>query len=235
MTRTQILSETAELINNIKLPHPVRIGIDGIGASGKTYFADELVLPLESMGRNVIRIALDGFHNPPEIRRRQGEYSATGYLEDSFNYSAVVDNVLKPLGPNGNGIYTSSMHSLYDDKSTDISIYKADNNSILLFEGVLLLNEHLFNYFDYTIFIDTSFDITFERAKVRDLPRLGSLERLEKLYNERYIPGQKLYLKKFQPNIKADLVINNDNYISPFIKRISNRFLPARSRLTNNS
>ena len=70
----------------IKLPHPLRVGIDGVSASGKTVLADELAVVLQKMNREVIRTGIDGFHNPPEIRHRRGSMSVEGYVEDSFDY-----------------------------------------------------------------------------------------------------------------------------------------------------
>ena len=73
--REDLITEIAEVINNIKLPHPVRVAIDGGGNAGKTTFADELNSKLNLLGRNTIRSTIDGFHNPPEIRRQQGFFT----------------------------------------------------------------------------------------------------------------------------------------------------------------
>ena len=65
--RKEILEEITHAIGKIELPHPVRVGIDGMSASGKTVLADELAELLQEHGKKVIRAGLDGFHNPPEI------------------------------------------------------------------------------------------------------------------------------------------------------------------------
>ena len=69
--RKEILNKIAHALCKIELAHPVRVGIDGMSASGKTVFADELAGVLHEKGKRVVRAGLDGFHNPPEI---------TGYL-----------------------------------------------------------------------------------------------------------------------------------------------------------
>lgn len=66
--RKHIINEIASVINQIDLPHPVRVAIDGGGAAGKTTIANELIEPLEKLGRRVISSTIDGFHNPLEIR-----------------------------------------------------------------------------------------------------------------------------------------------------------------------
>ena len=114
--REDIIAEIADVINHIDLPHPVRVAIDGGGAAGKTTFADELVAPLEKFGRTVIRSTIDGFHNPPEIRRRQGKYSPKGYFEDSYDYPQLKKYLLEPLGPNGDLNYKESVYNFRINK-----------------------------------------------------------------------------------------------------------------------
>ena len=103
--RREILNKIAQAIGEVGLPHPVRVGIDGLSASGKTVFADELAEVLQEQGKKVVRAGLDGFHNPPEVRHRQGPMSVEGYVDDSFDYTAVREKVLQPLGPGGNRKY----------------------------------------------------------------------------------------------------------------------------------
>ncbi len=112
MTRVQVISDLVDIISNIKLNHPVRVGIDGVDASGKTMLADELANSLQIKDCNVILISVDDFHNPSKIRYQQGRNSPQGYYEDSFNYNAIITNVLKPLGPEGNLKYKSAFFDL---------------------------------------------------------------------------------------------------------------------------
>ena len=66
MNREKRVSHFAEMIAAIQRDHPVRVGIDGVDASGKTVLADELIKPLRDRRRSVIRVSMDGFHNPRE-------------------------------------------------------------------------------------------------------------------------------------------------------------------------
>jgi len=84
MKRTDAISQLAGLIAAVRLERPVRVGIDGVDCSGKTMLADELIEPLQSHDREVIRASIDGFHNAREMRHRQGRGSPRGYYEDSL-------------------------------------------------------------------------------------------------------------------------------------------------------
>ena len=103
--RMNALNHLAALIAAIKLPHPVRVAIDGIDAAGKTTLADELVAPIEARGRPVIRASIDGFHRPRPARYERGANSPEGYYHDSFDYAALRAALLEPLGPRGNRAY----------------------------------------------------------------------------------------------------------------------------------
>src|SRR6185295_6981968 len=101
MSRLQFLQELAHRIDRIKRSHPIRVAIDGVDAAGKTTLAEELVPLIESHGRPVIRASIDAFHNPALIRYQRGTDSPEGYYHDSFNYRALVELLLVPLGPEG--------------------------------------------------------------------------------------------------------------------------------------
>ena len=76
MQRLEMLAAIAERLLKIERTHPLRIGIDGVTASGKTTLADELAAELTtSSGRQIIRGSVDDFHNPPEVRYRRGRMS----------------------------------------------------------------------------------------------------------------------------------------------------------------
>ena len=126
------------MIAEIHLDHPVRIGIDGVDASGKTMLAEELVAPLEARGRYVIRVSIDGFHSPQVTRHRQGRSSPRGYYEDSFNHKAILSCVLLPLGANGDLRYRSAQFDFRTASPANVPWQEAAPDSVLLFDGVFL-------------------------------------------------------------------------------------------------
>src|SRR5947207_12522408 len=109
MKRSQLLQWLARRILEIKQPHPIRVAIDGIDAAGKTTLAEELVTFIQAHGRPVIRASIDGFHNPARIRHQRGPASPEGYYQDSFNYQALAESLLIPLGPDGTRQYAAAV------------------------------------------------------------------------------------------------------------------------------
>jgi uridine kinase len=215
--RRQILNKIAHAIGEVELPHPIRVGIDGLSASGKTVLADELGEVLQEQGKNVVRTGLDGFHNPPEIRHRQGAMSVEGYVEDSFDYLAVREKVLQPLGPDGDRRYVPEIFDHQKGEAQTVELKEASEDAILLFEGVMLFRKELVEFFDFRILVMCSVVVILERAKVRDLEHFGSLETLLKKYENRFLPGQKKYLSENQPAQVADVIFFNDDPEHPSI------------------
>jgi len=208
--RYTAIKKLAMIIDGIKRDHPVRVGIDGVDASGKTTLGDELVKPLESLGRNVIRLSIDHFHNPRKIRYRQGRLSPQGYYEDSFNFNTIISHVLEPLGPGGDLRYVPESFDYVSDSGIACSTCHAKKDSILLFDGVFLHDPKIVHHWDFTVFVQAGFDIIIKRAMERDVGLFETEEQIEELYRTKYIPGQQLYLKSEASVKKANVVFHND-------------------------
>jgi uridine kinase len=218
MERREVIDNIASRIAAIARPHPVRVAIDGVDASGKTTFADELAPVLTALGRPVIRASIDGFHNPAAVRRRRGALSPEGYYHDSFNYPALIAALLDPLGRGGSLVFRRAVFDFRTDTVVETPLERAGPNSILLFDGVFLLRPELRNYFDFSIFLRADFSVTVARAERRDLDLLGTVEEVRRRYRERYVPGQELYLSSVKPEQWASVVIENNDPLRPEIE-----------------
>ncbi len=213
--QTKVLTQLAKRIVSIRQPHPIRVAIDGIDASGKTTLANTLVPYIEVQQRPVIRASIDGFHRPRVERYRRGEVSPESYYEDSFDYEALKDNLLVPLGANGNRLYRTAIFDYLTDTSLELLQKEAPNNAILLFDGVFLLRSEVVQEWDYCIFVHVDFEVGLQRALMRDLTSLGTSEVIQTRYNQRYYPGQRLYFEIAQPQKHANVIVENNNIEYP--------------------
>ena len=218
MSRVDVIDRLAAMIAVIRLDHPVRVGIDGVDCAGKTVLADELVAPLISRGRQVIRASLDGFHNPRAIRHRRGRTSPVGYYEDSFDHDAVLSCVLLPLGPGGDRKFKAAAFDFRADSPVTAPWRTVPRDAVLVFEGIFLHRPELLPYWDFTVFVDADFDVTIQRAIRRDRDLFEMKDKTREIYEERYVPGQKLYLSTRRPLKRANVVVANNDLESPVLR-----------------
>lgn len=168
MKRPEFIAYLVSQIDRVVREHPVRVGIDGVDGVGKTMLADDLVEPLENVGRVVIRSSIDGFHNPRSIRYRRGRNSPEGYFRDSFDHGSLVSNLLSPLGPGGDLRYRRAVFDYPVDSEVSSPSVTADPASVLLFDGVFLHRPELRSYWDVSIFLKAPFEVTARRLADRD-------------------------------------------------------------------
>ncbi len=227
MIKEELYIRLARTIADMRQPYPVKVGIDGIDAAGKSTLAAQLALLLKKEDRPVIQTSLDDFHNPHRIRSCRGALSPEGYYYDSFNYGALSDKLLSPLGPGGDGIYHTAVFDYRLDLPVDPSPSQAPADAILILDGVFLQRPVLEQQWDFIIYVDISFDESLARAIKRDAPYLGSAQEVEERYRRRYIPGQQLYQAACQPKEKADVVIDNNDPGDPKLTRLAGRHWQA--------
>ncbi len=217
MLRRHLVELIVQAILSREGDHPIRVAFDGIDAAGKTMLADEVADALNNKQRIVIRASVDGFHRPKKDRYLRGEFSPEGYYNDSFDYTAIKEYLLQPLGPGGTGRYRTSVFDFRNDSPLLPPLKSAPDDAVLLFDGVFLLRPELKDNWDITIFLHIDFDTSLHRALGRDLPLLGTRERIVHRYEKRYVPGQKIYLRQAKPQRVADIVIDNNDPQYPVI------------------
>ncbi|MBF7149671.1 nucleoside/nucleotide kinase family protein [Bacillus toyonensis] len=217
MMRQKRMKEIANHILKLNLTHPIRVGVSGITASGKTTFANELAEEMKKRGVPVTRASIDDFHNLRAIRYAQGKESARGYYEDAHDYSAFKERLLMPLGPNGNLQYETISHNLKTDLPVQNAPLVAPPNMVLIVDGTFLLKKDVEHLFDYKIFIDTDFEIARKRGAKRETKAFGSYEEAEKMFLNRYHAACKMYIDEHNPKECVDVVFENSKFDDPVV------------------
>ncbi|MGE7854970.1 hypothetical protein ACQKNI_02105 [Bacillus sp. NPDC094064] len=215
MNRKNHIKKIVDHILKLNLTHPIRVGISGITASGKTTFANELAEEVKKQGVPVTRASIDDFHNPRVIRYTQGKESARGYYEDAHDYTAFKERLLMPLGPNGNLQYETISHNLITDILVHNEPLVAQKNMVLIVDGTFLLKKDIEHLFDYKIFVDTDFEIARKRGSKRETEAFGSFEKAEKMFLNRYHAACKMYIDEHNPIGCADIVFQNSDLGNP--------------------
>lgn len=194
-------------ILSVQTSHPLRVGIDGFCASGKTTLADALATELRAAGRRPIRASADDFQNPPEIRWQLGSHSPEGFCRFQLNYEALESMLLEPLGPGGNRKFRTTWFDVRTSEPNLSPEHTADPTDVLLLDGLFLHSAPLHGGFDFTVYVATPFDTCLERALDRNQEGASSRAELAELYRAKYIPGFSLYLSESHPRERASIVV----------------------------
>lgn len=192
----------------------LKVGVDGVDGAGKTVFADELGREISRLGRPVIRAGIDGFHRPRSVRYRRGRHSPEGYFHDSYDYTVLREVLLDPLSAGGDGNHRRAVFDHVTDCSVDSGVEHADPGSVLVFDGIFLHRAELVEYWDYSVFLDVSFDVAVARMSCRD----GTDPDPDEPVNQRYVRGQMRYLATCAPAAAASVVIDNTDLGYPCVR-----------------
>jgi uridine kinase len=214
--RVEVLAELARVVLGVVRPHPVRVAIDGCSAAGKTTLADELAQALGARTeRAVIRVGLDYFKRAVESRTTYPPDSPESYYLDSWDYAAIRDRLLAPLGPGGSRRYRTAVMDLPARTVVDGPTLLAPDDAMLIADGVFLQRPELDPYWDLRIYVDVGFEEVLRRGIERDQRWMGSAADAEHRYRVKYIPGERRYVDEVRPRDRAQVVVGNANVDAP--------------------
>ncbi len=223
MKRKELVGYLAAKIDSIEKPHPVRVGIDGPDTAGKTTLAEELAREIEIkqqievIKRKVVRVALDGFHNPREIRYDLGMLSPEGYYNDSFNYSALKAVLLDSLGPRGSGHYIEKIFDCQNNMPEPSVFKKAEGDEVVLMDGIFLFRPELKDSWDFKIFLEIDRRTMLNRALQGKRGYLQDSRMVDEIFKKRNFPALEMYYREADPQGSADVVVDNNDPENPRI------------------
>ncbi len=194
-------------ILELRASHPVRVGIDGCCAAGKTTLAEALAREIRAAGRTVIRASTDDFQNPSEVRWQLGPRSAEGFVRHQIDFGALRALLLEPLGPGGSLTFRTSSYDVHASRPNLSPEQHANPSDVLLLDGLFLHPPTLVDCFEQTILIDAPAELCIARALARNQERSTNAADLEAIYREKYLPGFALYCREAAPETKASFVI----------------------------
>ncbi|MFZ0325119.1 MAG: uridine kinase [Actinomycetes bacterium] len=207
-------SVAREVLQHRRLPI-TRVAVDGVDGAGKTFFADELADCLVRAGVVVIRAGADGFHRPAVERYRRGRSSPEGFFLDSYDYAALRSELLDPLSPGGALRYRLAVFDVASDEPLDLPPSVADIGAVLVVDGIFLHRDELVDVWDFSVFIRASLEQATRRWQQRD----GVERQSASIPGDRYVEGQRLYLNACDPQRRASMVVDNNDFAAPFVVR----------------
>lgn len=95
----------------------------------------------------------------------------------------------------------------------DIELLAPEAEQILIVDGIFLHRPELRDWWDWSVFLRVPFETATRRCADRD----GSDPDPESDRNDRYVEGQRMYLRECVPEQVATLVIDNTDLSRPFL------------------
>jgi uridine kinase len=216
LERDHLLKQVAAAVPDPALRSvPVRVAVDGIDGAGKTVFADDLAEALKQLGREVVRVSVDGFRAARDRRYARGVLSAEGFWLDSYDYEAFEQQVLAPFAPDGSRRFRRTAHEGAADASPDEPWEQAGDECVLVVDGNFLHRDELAKAWDFSLFLAIKLKTAVSRLASRD----GTSPDPDDARTRRHIGGQRLYLRSCRPASRATMVIDNDDFDKPVIRR----------------
>lgn len=214
-----LFEDICSLIISAKPNHPTRICVDGVTASGKTTFATNLAKNLSSKGFNAVHTSLDGFHNPREVRHAKGKQSPEGYYFDAYNYQKIIQDLLNPLGPNGDLKYRTKFFDLENNVENPDPWQSMQKDGYLIVDGSFSLRKELQPFWDFKIYLKVDMELAQIRAGDRDEKLFGSKSLAIETTKSRYHGAHKIHNELVVPWEVADVVVNNNDPTRPILEK----------------
>lgn len=218
--REDLLERLAQRLVGRADDHPVRVGVDGRVGAGKSTFARDLVDAVRSLGRPGVHLDSDGFHHVRAVRRQVADDEARGYYDHAYDLDAVVDRVLRPLGPGGSFTYATAIHDLESDAVVEGETALAEPDAVVVFDCTFLQRGAVRRWWDEVVWLEVDREVALRRGVARDAAALGGVDEATAAYERRYMAACDLYVREERPRQSATIVVDHDDPSRP-------RLLPA--------
>ena len=185
----------------------VLAGISGIDASGKGFVTAKLEEQLRAGGWNVAAIAADDWLNLPEACMNR-DNPAEHFYENAMRFDEMFEQLIAPLRQN-RGISLTADCANAKATSYRKQCYEFRKIDIVLIEGIFLFKRDYRHHFDFTAWVDCSFETALERAIERGQEGLSPAETV-KAFETIYFPAQRIHFASDNPQHAADIIIHND-------------------------
>jgi uridine kinase len=186
-------------LSRLNLDNRILIGVDGLSRSGKTTIVKKLSQSLEEKGISTYVFHLDELIVERKRRYKTGFEPWYEYYQLQWDIDWLANNFYSKLR-----VAKELMVPFYDSELDKQKLEKVflPEFCYIIIEGVFLQRKEWKDFFDYTVFIDSSREERFQRENKE------TQANIEK-FQQRYWKAEEYYMEVEEPKNQADLILNN--------------------------
>lgn len=193
------------------------VSVDGIDGSGKSYMGRRIVDACAAAGQSATMLRVDDFRRPVAWGRG-AKPDADRYYENYYDMAAL-DRCLADFLAGVRAITIPTYDSVAETITGSIEL-NLSGVDVVVVEGVFTLRMPAVAGAQL-VWLDTSFDVATDRILTRDMPKGRTRENVIRRIESRYFPAHRRYLAEHDPRARAVLVVDNDDYRAPRVKRVA--------------
>src|SRR4051794_2467483 len=185
----------------------VLAAVSGIDGCGKGYVTARLVAELQRLGVHAVAINVDGWLNLP-AKRFNADRPAEHFYQHAIRFEEMFKQLIVPLKRD------RSIRAEMDFAEETAQAYRPHtfefkDVDVIVLEGIYLLKRAFLHHYDWTMWVECSFETALERALQRGQEGLPPEETV-RAYQTTYFPAQEIHFRVDEPQAAADLVWVND-------------------------
>lgn len=183
------------------------MAISGIDASGKGHVTARVVEKLQGRGLRAAALNVDGWLNLPH-RRFNSANPAEHFYVHAIRFDEMFEQLVWPLR-NRRSLRLEA--DFTDETAMDYRrhTYEFEDVDVSVLEGIYLLKRAFQEYYDFSVWIDCTFETALERVIARGQEGLAPAETIN-AYRTIYFPAQEIHFARDAPRRAATMIIAND-------------------------
>lgn len=189
----------------------VLVALTGIDGCGKGYVARRVADAILKDGLRPEIITVDGWLNLPE-RRFDPRNPAENFYFHALRFPEMFDQLIDPLRAR-RSVRVESDFLFETDAVYRRRLWDIHDVDVILLDGIFLLKSAFRHRYDFSCWIDCSFETALERAIAR-AQEGKSAEETREVYRTTFHAAQRIHLERDRPRGAASLVLVNDARLS---------------------
>jgi uridine kinase len=181
------------------------LAITGIDGAGKTTLARDVAAGLDARGLNAQTVRVDDWHTAPEVRFSNHD-PGRHFYRNAYRFEELFGLLVEPLRVDRTLTLSVTLRRLPLNDTFENTYHFVDTD-VLILEGIFLLKTEWRNRYDFSIWVDSSFETALQCAIVRNQEGLDAGQLIAD-YERIYFAAQRIHLAADAPSIHADLVIS---------------------------